>query len=345
MPQNTNRRLFYAVQAVGIAPCGTNTFVTVHGLQSVGMNTKLNIEQVFELGQLPLYQNIEELPDVEMTLEKVLDGTAPLYSLATTPATSKTLLSRANNRCTVALSLYSDLQAASSGVPVRQAVCSGLYVGNWSVNVQIDGNATEQLTLQGNNKTWLDAGFTFAPTAFLSTDVPLAATGVNRRQHFVMASGVFPGDIYGITANANPTSPNNDGGYQVKFQSVKVSTTIGRGALRELGLRAAYFRYAEFPVEVRTDYEVLATDGDHFTATEVGALGNGNNTADQPILFFMQEGMKVDCGTQNRCTGVNFGGGNAGARNGNATITYSYVTFNNLNITHPQDPSFATVGW
>lgn len=345
MPQNTNRRIFYAIQAIGIAPCGTNTYVTVHGLQSVGLNTKVNLDQVFELGYLPTYQNIEELPDVEMTLEKVLDGYPPLYSLCTSPATSPTLIGRVNNRSTIAMSLYSDLQGAASGVPVRQAVCSGVYVGSWSLNAQVDGNFTEQLTAVGNNKTWLDAGFTFQPSAFLTSDAPLAATGVARRQHFLMASGLFPNEIYGISANLNPAGPNNDGGFAVKFQSVKVSANLGRGALRELGVRGAYHRYVEWPVEIRTDFEVLANDGDHFSATEVGTLGNGNNTADQPILMQVQEGMRVNCGTKNRLTGVNYGGGNAGARGGNATITYSYLTFNDLNITHPQDPSFATVGW
>ena len=54
-----NNRVFYAVQAVGIAPFGSTTYATVHGLQSVGITTTFNLEQVFELGQLAIYENIE----------------------------------------------------------------------------------------------------------------------------------------------------------------------------------------------------------------------------------------------------------------------------------------------
>lgn len=342
---NSNRRIFYAVQAAGLAPNGATTFTTIKGLQSVGVNTKFNLEQIFELGYLPVYENVEELPDIEVSLEKVYDGNAPLFSLATSPATSATLIGRINNRSILALSIYSDLQGAASGVPVRQVTCSGLYVSSWSFASQVEGNASEQMTLVGNNKTWLDSAFTFQPSNFNTTDAPLAAEGVNRRENFLMDSGLYPNDIYGITTNNNPANPNNDGGYTVKFQSIKVSTNLGRTALRELGRYAAYHRYAEWPVEVRTDFEVLATDGDHVAATEAGVLGNGLNTADQAIRLMLKEGCRIDCGTHNRLTGVNYGGGNAGSRGGNSTITYSYQNSNELKITHPQDPSFATVGW
>ena len=33
----------------------------VHGLQSVGMTTNFNLEQAFQLGQLEIYENIEEV--------------------------------------------------------------------------------------------------------------------------------------------------------------------------------------------------------------------------------------------------------------------------------------------
>ena len=56
----------------------------VHGLQSVGITTNFNLEQAFELGQIEIYENIEGTPDVEVTLEKVLDGDPLIYHLATT---------------------------------------------------------------------------------------------------------------------------------------------------------------------------------------------------------------------------------------------------------------------
>jgi hypothetical protein len=58
-------RIFYAIQAVGIegADTGTGVITWLHGVQSVGVTTNFNLEQVFELGQLALYQNVENVPE------------------------------------------------------------------------------------------------------------------------------------------------------------------------------------------------------------------------------------------------------------------------------------------
>ena len=70
-----NQRIFYACQAVAIAPRGTGTLAASHvvyGLQSVGMSSTFSLDQVFEMGQLAIYENIEEVADIEITLEKVI---------------------------------------------------------------------------------------------------------------------------------------------------------------------------------------------------------------------------------------------------------------------------------
>ena len=71
-----NNRIFYACQAVGLKPIGSTTgnYKVAHGVQSVGVTTNFNLEQAFELGQIQIYENIEGLPDVECTMEKVIDG-------------------------------------------------------------------------------------------------------------------------------------------------------------------------------------------------------------------------------------------------------------------------------
>ena len=51
-------RIFYAGQQLGFAQIGSNTFTAAHGVQSVGLNTTFNLEEVFELGQISLYENI-----------------------------------------------------------------------------------------------------------------------------------------------------------------------------------------------------------------------------------------------------------------------------------------------
>ena len=68
-----NNRIYYAIQQVKLGPAA-GTMAPVHGLQTVGITTNFNLEQVFEMGQLAIYQNVENVPDVEVTLNKVLDG-------------------------------------------------------------------------------------------------------------------------------------------------------------------------------------------------------------------------------------------------------------------------------
>ncbi len=89
-----NNRIYYASQAVQLLPCNSDLtahysdWVVPQGLQSVGMTTNFNLEQVFQLGQLELYDNLEGVPEVEVTLNKVLDGTPPLYLICTNGSTS-----------------------------------------------------------------------------------------------------------------------------------------------------------------------------------------------------------------------------------------------------------------
>ena len=90
-------------------PAGLHTKCTAaHGVQSVGITTNFNLEQAFELGQIQIYENIEGLPDVEVTLEKVLDGYPLLYHLATPNPESVGLVGRGKARADVALGIYSD---------------------------------------------------------------------------------------------------------------------------------------------------------------------------------------------------------------------------------------------
>lgn len=334
-----NNRIWYAITAVGIAPNGSNTYTAIKGLQSIGISTKINLEQAFELGQLNIYENIENIPDIEVTLEKLMDGNAPLYTVLTQGAPDPTLVGRSNQRASIALNIYGDTQLSASGVQQSQCVTSGMYCSSLAYNMPVQGNMTEQITVVGNNKIWLNTGFTFSPT-YANTDVPTAPEGVDRRQNFLMASGLFPNEIAGISGNTNPLLPGGQF-YSCKFQSIKVSANLGRQTLLELGHKPAYFRYVDFPVEVKTDFEVLATTAEGFSATENGVLSNFNNSADQPIHLQLQEGLKLDMGTQNRITDTRISGANAGARGSNQTLTYSYQGWSNLTVQHSLDPTTA----
>ena len=76
-------RIYFANQQVAFRKDGDITWIAAHGVQSVAVTTTFNLEQAFELGQLAIYENIEGVPDIEITMSKVLDGYPLLYHLAT----------------------------------------------------------------------------------------------------------------------------------------------------------------------------------------------------------------------------------------------------------------------
>lgn len=326
-----NKRIFYAVQKAGFSKDGLNTFTPVHGLQSIGISTKFNLEQVFEIGQIAIYDNVENIPDIEVTMEKVLDGYPLLYHLATNGSTSASLSGRSAARCIVGLSIYSDVQDSASGTPLAQCTMSGMYVSSAGYDFQVQGNSTESVTLVGNNKVWSN---TFTAGTFDNTDSPAAAEGVNRRQDVLFGSAgcLLPKDIPGISASG--TNELAAGTYGAHVQSIKVSANLGREQLFELGRKGPYHRYVQFPVEVKTDIEVLSLQGDN-----VQALEEADNLTNQTIVVKTREGTNINLGTKNKLATIQYGGANAGGNGGNATDTYSYTTFNDFTVTHPQDPS------
>jgi hypothetical protein len=355
-----NKRIYYAIQEIGIAPDGVTPFTAAHvvdGLQSCGMNTRFNIEQVFEMGQGAIYQNVENIPDVEVTLEKHLDGRPLIYHLATAGATSGTLIGRSNRRASLALSIFDDTMESASGAPISEVFVSGVFVSSLNYNFPIQGGFTESVTLVGNNKIWLTSAFTF--TGYMNNDrVPgnYPPIGVAQRQHIVFGNtnvavsgadyaftavpSVLPIDIDGIDAG---TGYNlfSGGQFGAHVQSIRVSCNLGREALNELGRKGPYHRFVNFPVEVRCDIEVLSTRGDMVSGTEAGVKADGTNLSDRPILISTMEGTKINLGNRNILSQTSYGGGNAGTRGGNATTTYSFVGYSNLLVTHPADPTVA----
>ena len=349
-----NKRIFYAVQQVAVAPVGTDgagSFTAAHtvwGLQSVGITTNFNLEQLFEMGQIAIYQNIENLPDIEVTLEKVLDGAPLIYHLATPTATSPTLNGRANVKSTVALSIFNDAQDAASGAAISEVIMSGMFVSALNYNFPVDGNFSESVTLVGNNKVWHSGGgATFYPGRNTGTDSPNAPEGVNRRQHIIFGSGATAtklpagvGGVDGIDTNGYNLITGED--YGAHIQGIRVTCNMGRENLNELGRKGPFHRYVPFPVEVRTEIECLSTRGDMVEATEAGVLGNGNNLSDKVIDIRVQEGTRINLGSKNKLASVTYGNANAGTRGGNATVTYTYSTFSDMTVTHPADPAGLT---
>jgi hypothetical protein len=350
-----NNRIFYAIQQVELGQ--GNKRKVVHGLQSAGITTNFNLEQVFELGQLAIYQNVEGIPDIEVALNKVLDGYPLLYVLATEAGTaintqlvaaSPTLSGRQNARVDMRLSIYNDTSDSATGNSIAAVVCSGMYVSSVSYTFPVDGNFTEDVTLVGNDKVW---GTTVTGAFLNNDDVPVADEGVNRRQHLQMSTCRFPTQIPGINSSTGVNSLlGNGSGHAVHFQNITVSTDLGRETINELGTFAPYHRYVTFPVEVTSEFEVLAVDGDGINATENGYYAGTQsnysvatpsdtgcdnvrfNLLDQTIFLETCEGTRIYLGTKNKLSSVNYTGGDTGG--GNVTVTYSYTNFNDFVVAH-----------
>jgi hypothetical protein len=358
-----NKRVFYAVQALGFAQDGTSVFTTAHGVQSIGITTTFNLEQVFEMGQVAIYENIEQIPDVELTAEKVLDGYPLLWHLATKGATTGTLGGRQNIKTIAALAVFDDTRDSASGTAIAEVHMSGMVISSLAYQFPVEGNCTESVTVVGNTKKWKDieGGTTAVFTGAFTTnaDAPTGTGGVQRRENvlFVPLSGsptttdansmskayctILPTDIYGISASG--TNPQlADGSFTVPIQSIGVSVDLGRQEIFQLGRKVPYHRSVSFPTEVRTDIEVLATKWDGISGTEAGGENGaaaGSNLKNQTIRIQMEEGTRIDLGTKNKLQSVAWGGGDAGQGGGNVTNKYTYVTHNTLNVYHPQDPS------
>lgn len=362
MPQNN--RIFYACQAVVIAPCfdahNDTTSRTVHGAQSVGITTNFNLEQAFELGQIQIYENIEGLPDVEVTLEKVLDGYPLVYHLASPLATSANLVGRSKERCCVGLGIYDESKDVVRGAAPVEVYMSGMYLSSVSYTFPTDGNSTESVTLVGNHKIWntspvlvTSAQASEIPSGLnaVGTDSPAALVagsgGVQRRENVKMSSSIIPLSVYGVTQSATAGNNWSNNAPLAHIQNCTISTDFGREDILELGRKAPYYRAPNFPIEVTCELEVIAVSGDFVSAYEEGntsynnTVNEGNNTAEEKIRIELDDGTFFDLGSKNRLSSVTYGGGDAGG--GNATITYSYTNFNDLIVGHNLDPARATI--
>lgn len=363
-----NKRIFFACQQAGIAADGVPSFTDIHGLQSVGMTTNFNLVNVIEVGQLTPYEVIENIPDVQVSLTKVLDGYPPMFTIATTAALTPTLAGRSVDKCLFGLSIFPDTAVSKSGTPGSEVVCSGMFVGSVSYNFPLDDNLTEEITLVGNDKVWKrDPKYINGPSAFVfsggfpsNNDAPIGSGGVNRRQDMLFASRpsstgtpldsnnmvadydgtVLPPEIFGISTSG--TNNLTAGEYGAHIQSIKVSCDLGRDSINELGRKGPYTRTVKFPLDVTTEVEVVSISGDMISATENGIYTTGTaacsdlgNLKNRTIRIATCEGLRIYTGLKNKLSSVNYTGGDSGGSN--VTCTYSFLTQNNFTVMHIQD--------
>ena len=353
-----SKRTYWAITALGIGPEGVVNGTGVaaakflHGVQSVGISTTFNLEQVFQLGQLEIYQDVEEVPDIEISIEKVLDDTNTAYQRAigqptvvsgvtTTDVsdnnTNFSITDVQNNKCDAYLTIHPDTAEnagdAGTGKNAESYIwCSGMYVSSVSFNFPSDGNFTESVTLVGNHKKWYAGGATKI-LAGAPTTGSLDTGDIMKRHNFEL--DVIPASI----------SPGGTSGFKGDpvIQNVTVSTDFGREAINALGTKLPYHRYVTFPVEVTCEIEVVINDA---MAQDIDALPlKDSNLSEEQIRIKIWDehqndaaGIQggattlrhtIDLGDKNKVTSITYGGGDTGGAN--ATYSYSYRNFNKLN--------------
>lgn len=315
-----NDRTFYACQAVAVAIqtpdvngdyAAPNAYDFIHGVQSVGLNTNFDFDNIFELGQLEIYDSVLKIPQIEITLEKVLDNYPSVYTLV---APNQNLLEDSKNRLCVKFAIYKDTENAGQSTPIHTVTCTGMYVNSVSYQFPVEGQITESVTLVGNHKAWSTDALTIPASIsdgnVATVDEPLGGTVLTRRD---IATMVLPE------------------GKVNKVQSISISLDLGREDLLELGQNAPYARVPNYPVEVTAEIDYLADDDTMDTAT-----GFDENTSDLPVqnqTITVEAGAyTVDLGGKCFLKSVTYGGGDASG--GNATVKYSYSTYNTFNVTY-----------
>ena len=352
-----NNRIYYPIQQIAFRKPSTTTFREAHGVQSVSTTTTFNLEQAFELGQLAIYENIEGIPTVEISMTKVLDGYPLLFCLASASNPDGTVLAgpslaeRAPAETMVQLGIWPETDQSVSGAPTTYVEMSGLTVSSVSYSFPLEDNFSEDITLAGNTKVWntyvegsCTTPWTLAPADGQfedNNDAPIGSGGVNRRENMIFASQasetgnadytILPNDIFGVDNSVKSASGH--------ISSITVSTDLAREDLFELGSRSPYAKTVTFPVEVTCDIEVTSISGDQVNA--IDDCGNGatcvtaSNLTDQRIRIATCEGTRIYLGQKNKLSSVTYGGGDAGG--GNVSVTYSYQTFNDFTVLHSGD--------
>jgi hypothetical protein len=341
-----NNRIFYACQAVFIGKTGHTPATPasagrfMQGVQSVGITSNFTLDQAFELGQIEIYENSEEVADIEVTLEKSLDGKPLLYGQACGNSVKTNMVAAGKNRSDVYLGVYADTVSSTSGESVGAVVqCSGMYISSVSYTYPTDGAATESITLVGNDKFWSDnvagvvpnpdSSYSASPTTGLTgSDSSTGASngsstngsGLVRRQHVDINASTIPAEISAPMGTADSSKSKG-----MHISSISISADFGRESILELGAFGPYHRYAGYPIEVTSEFEVTAMSGDL-----VNVSGTAENLSDRTIIIKDDSGMVINLGTKNKLSSVSYSGGDTGG--GNATCTYSYSTFNDLKV-------------
>ncbi|NDB61668.1 hypothetical protein EB001_24995 [bacterium] len=318
-----SNRIFYACHAVDIDG------LTVTGAQSVSLNTNFNLEQVFELGRLAIYDNISVDPEVEITVNKALDGRDLIWNLfiggvggeADEPANG-CIVDNSNVQSEIRLGVGNDTNAVLN--TTTQIVMSGCYVSSLNYAFPVDGNFTEEVVFVGSSRNCIADNDVTPPGGVQLTHSPL--NRVLRRQNFQLhATSTLPVAV----RNKNLTN-------------CTISASLNREKMFRLGQFAPFHRFVNFPIEITVTFDTIPTNGNLCDGSPdfapITSPCVGVNVSPEPIKIKLCNDTgtivyEFDLGAKATLQSIAYSGGDTGG--GNVTETYTYQVFNDLCITGP----------
>lgn len=198
-------RIFYATHYVRLGSA------VLKGVQSVSLTSNFGLEPIFQLGQCSHVEVVPSVPECEVTITRsIIGGPAITLDLS--------------NDCTSAeeiLNVQQDIEVVSDagGFIVQNA-----YLSGYSVNFDVEGVFTEEITYIGDSIVSGGAGF-----SALNDQVHLP-----RRQDWTGPAGAT---------------------------SASLSLDIGREAVYVLGEYQPIKRFVQFPIEITLDIGYLLPQG------------------------------------------------------------------------------------
>jgi hypothetical protein len=310
-----SNRIFYACHAVDVDG------YTVTGAQSVSLNTNFNLEQVFELGRLAIYDNISVDPEVEVTVNKALDGRDLIWNLFIGGA-SGSIIDYSNQQAEIRLGVGNDNNDVI--VTTTEIQMSGCYVSSLNYAFPVEGNFTEEVVFVGSSRQCVAANNVDAPGGNVPTHAP--SNRVLRRQNF----------------HIHPTSTLPLAVRNKNLTNCTISASLNREKMFRLGQFAPFHRFVNFPIEISVTFDTIPTNNNLCDASgttdfvPVITACDGVNVSPEPIIIQLcnDESTIVyifDLGEKATLQSIAYSGGDTGG--GNVTETFTYQVFNDLEIT------------
>lgn len=326
-----NKRIFYASHAVQIVSDNVGAVdavagAVVQGAQSVSINTNFSLEQIFQLGRLPVYDFVNNDPEIELTLNKVLDGYPLIWNLALGEA-SVSLVGGANTTCNITLGVGRDIDDQVNNALVApdytDILMTGMFMNSVNYTFPTEGNLTEEVGFIGSHRTAI-------AVPNIITDGPEFGspnTTVFRRQNVTTPAqgATWPTAVLGR-----------------RCSSISIAASLNREKMYALGAFQPFHRFVNFPLEITSTFETIAVDANADANLEIEIVdptlcGGGLDRTKEEIVVKICDAQGdatyvFDLGSGNKLQSHSYSGGDTGG--GNVNETFTFVTYNDLTVTY-----------